>query len=197
MAEISLPAWVEVMDVDVQPMRAIKSNRSPYSLGTSRTDWGGEAWEATLVTNPLSKAEAMRLLAWCNRAFDVSSVVRCGHFQDERLGTSTATQLTVAADAAPYQRLVPVSGIGAGKTLEEGTFVTVSGRLHQLRGDVTGGAATLSLFPRLRETVFAGAAITVGAGVTGRWLLNEIPPLQSRARKGFSEPMTLKLTEAI
>lgn len=197
MAEISLPAWLEIMDVDVQPLRAIKSNRSPYSYGTSRTDWGGEAWEATLITNPLHKAEAMRLLAWCNRAFDVSSVVRCGHLQDERLGTSTATQLTVTADAAPYQRLVPVSGIGAGKTLEEGTFLTVGGRLHQLRRDELGDTGALELFPRLRETVPAGSTITVGAGVTGRWLLSEIPPLQSRARKGFSEPMTLKLLEAI
>lgn len=176
---IAAPAALEYEQASLRAVDTVAETRSVYSGAESRLDFGGEWWELTLVTIPMQWGDAAEIAAWCDRLRDADATAQIDLSSlTTRLGTTAAATITLTSGAAAGQRSVAVTGLGAGKTLLAGSFIaTAANRLHRLRQSVTAsgtGAATLDLFPRLRDALSTSAVLTIGAPA-GLWRLQGRP----------------------
>lgn len=200
----SVPAALKGAQFSLIASDTLAQTASIYTGKIHRLDFGGEWWEATLVTPPMTPAAADEVLGWCDLLRQEESVTKLP-IPAFPAGTSSASDILLASDVDAGVSFVDFNGIGAGQTITAGTLLTDGfGRLYRVKRTVTGdgsGAASLALFPRLRQAGATGDAFTIvrHQALSGVWYLQERPP-QSWAfqRLGSNvEPMTLTFVEAI
>lgn len=179
MAVIDAPAALKRAQVALTASDTVSESRSPYSGVEDRLDFGGEWWALTLTTPITTWDDAAEVEAWADRLRDDDAIARLDLVAlAPRRGTTAATVLTASATTAAGSRTLGVAGLGSGLTLGAGSFVSIGDRLHRVREAVTAngsGAATLSLFPRLRSSVASGGGIQIATGVRGLWRLQNRP----------------------
>lgn len=197
---IDAPVALKRAQMSLRGRDTVAETRSVYTGAESRIDYGGEWWELTIVTPPMRWDDAADVAAWCDRLRDDDAVARielAGLMA--RRGTTTAETVAVTANAAASSRTVSVDGLGASATLLPGSFLHTPGdRLHRLRQSVTGDAATLSLFPRLRDALSIGAVLRLAPRPRGLFRLQDRAGIDLDASGGATvQPMTLTFVEAV
>lgn len=206
MAIIDAPAALTRARFALEASDTVSETRGVYDGVESRLDFGGEWWRLTIVTGVLSEADQGDVFAWCDLLRDADAVARIRLDPVlTPLGTTAAATIAVTGAASAGQRAVAVDGLGAGATLLARSYLSTPGdRLHRLRVSATAdgaGAATLELFPRLRDPLAPGAALRLGGGTkpAGLWRLQGRPAhaLSRDVPPGYAEPQTLTFLEAL
>lgn len=167
---LSLPATPGFKDVQLTTTNAVGVSTSPFTMESQVQEWPGEMWSLQASLPPMKRAAAEAWLAFLISLRGASGSFLIG---DPNAGTpqgiATGTPLVNGANAAGSKTLATkgwtasVTGIlKAGDYLQIGTGLTQRLFKNLTDADSDGsGHATLDLFPRLRESLADGAAITV------------------------------------
>jgi len=173
----------------------ISTTRSVYSFSENVLDFGGSAWTCEMQLHNLSAEDGGEVMAFIDRMRRTNIVCRFGAAKGRQtlFGGSTATALTVTADAGPGSTLINVSGNGAGN-LNWGTLFQHGDRLFRNRSNLSGDAGSLAFWPSLKEPIFAGDVINL-VEPKGVWRLDTRP--QERQLKKWTLGGSARFIEAI
>lgn len=142
---------------------------SPFTGETQAQEWPGEMWQIDGQLPPMARANAEKWITFLTALRGASGTFYLGDPAGKTpQGVATGTPLVNGANAAGSKVLntkgwtTGVTGIlKAGDYLQIGTGTAQ--RLYKVLNDANsdgGGLATLDIFPRLREALADGAAIT-------------------------------------
>ncbi|WP_340109456.1 hypothetical protein [Pikeienuella sp. HZG-20] len=198
---LTLPASLRVKSFIPGMIDGLSQNRGPYSPAERRLETGGEFWVAALDLVPMEPEMGQQIQALSYRLMRADAALQLGPpSRAVKRGTTSDAALTLDGPAAAGATDIDVAGLGAGRTLLAGSYITLDAkRLHQVVEDVTAdgaGKATLVVLPRLRSGYSGGTFIRVKvADLRSVWRLSASPRLAYDAPV-FS-PVRLELYEAV
>lgn len=200
---LSLPAFPDNATVRIAPLNTVAVLDAPHSLKQQVQRFDGQLWGADIVLPEMSRAVAAPWTAFLLALNGRQGTVLVGDpAAVAPLGAATGTPLTDgASQSGPTLATkgwnTSVTGIlKAGDYIQIGSGVTT--RLHQVIEDAnsdSGGLATLTLWPDLRESPTDGAAI-VTQSAKGAFRLSANDSGWSTDNRGIYQ-ITLSLIEAV
>lgn len=171
---LSLPT-TGVRSITLRARQVVGSTASPFTGQQQLVRHQGSWWEAEVSLPPMARADAEEWIG-----FLLSLRGRWGTFL---LGDPNATSprgtwagTPLVNGASQTGETLVVDGFSAGATARRGDYITLgsggSARLYKVLSDETaaGGAMTLDLFPRLRESPADNAVVAV-SNTTGLFRL--------------------------
>lgn len=171
---LSLPT-TGVRSVRLRARQVVAATASPFTGQQQLVRHQGSWWEAEVTLPPMDRIDAEEWIG-----FLLSLRGRWGTFL---LGDPNATSprgtwagTPLVNGASQTGETLVVDGFSGGATAKRGDYITLgsggSARLYKVLSDETaaGGAMTLDLFPRLRESPADNAAVTT-SNTTGLFRL--------------------------
>jgi hypothetical protein len=154
-------------EIHLAPLSNTAMTRSVFSLTQQVYEHTGEQWLATLSFRPMSRADAAPWQAVLAALRGPKGTLLLGDPKAASpRGAWAGTPLVNGANASGSKTLA-VKGLTASTTIKAGDYLQVgsgaSTRLYMVLTDAAAdgsGLATLDIFPRLREALSDGAAIT-------------------------------------
>lgn len=168
---LSLPAVPGIRDFRMIPAAVVGVWESPFTLSREIQDFGGDRWSCEFTLPAMRRATAEPWLATLLTLFGQKGTVLIGD-PDARVPRGTASGTPQVDGANQTGRNLATKGwtalatnvLRAGDYIQLGTSTTT--RLYKVLADASAdaaGKATLSIFPRLRESPANSAAITTTA----------------------------------
>lgn len=171
---LSMPT-TGVRSITLRARQVVAATASPFTGQQQLVRHQGGWWEAEVTLPPMMRADAEEWIG-----FLMSLRGRWGTFL---LGDPNATSprgtwagTPLVNGASQTGETLNVDGFSAGATARRGDYITLgsggSARLYKVLSDETaaGGAMTLDLFPRLRESPADNAAVAT-SNTTGLFRL--------------------------
>lgn len=166
------PSSPTVNNVVMRAVNIVGLSASPFTGETQAQEWPGEFWQVDGQLPPMNRANAEKWLAFLIALRGSSGTFLLGDPAGKTpQGVATGTPLVNGANAAGSKTLATkgwtntITGIlKAGDYLQIGSGT--SQRLYKVLNDANSdgsGHATLDIFPRLREALADGAAITTAS----------------------------------
>ncbi len=164
---LQLPAFPDNSTVQISPLNTVAVLTSPHSLKQQVQRFGGQLWSAEIKLPPMPPAVAAPWTAMLLAMNGREGTVLVGNpYVTAPLGVATGTPLVDGASQeggslATRGWSTSVAGIlKAGDHIQLGSGAAT--RLHQVLEDAdsdSGGLASLTLWPDLRDSPADGAAI--------------------------------------
>ena len=172
----------------IQTIAAV--TRSPFTGAQQVQEWSS-AWQVSLDLLALRVSDVAVLTAWVASMRGRVGTALVGPMIYARPRGTANTAGVLTGTAAARARTLPVTGLGAGKTLLSGDFLQLgsgaTARLHQLVATATAdgaGAATLDIEPPLRAAVTSGGAVILIAPKGVFRLTSNAPPVTRTGSAG-------------
>ena len=139
---------------------------NPFTQQTQTQTWaGGDLWMATVTLPPMNRATAAPWLAFLAALRGSQNVFQLGYgVGTSPLGTPLGTPV-VSTAAAAMATSISTSGWTASSTglLLSGDLIQIGYRLHMVVDDTVNsdpsGAATINIWPSVREAISVNASI--------------------------------------
>ncbi len=160
------PVDIGQTDVTLRAVNVVGVQEGPFSLKRETQVFPGARWEMEIAFLPTVREEAQRLEAWLLslrgragtfRLADPYRSIPLGvHVSPGQVGPTAAT---AGSEEIPTDSWDP----DTPDVLKAGDFLEIGQRLHMVLEDVSSdvaGAATIKVWPPLRETYADGTTIT-------------------------------------
>jgi hypothetical protein len=188
---LPLPAGMRLSALTGPYLETIAAvTRSPFTGAQQVQEWSS-AWQIALELRALRVSDVAVLAAWIASMRGRVGTALVGPMIHARPRGTANTAGVATGTAAARARALPVTGLGAGKTLLAGDFLQLGSgagaRLHQLVATATAdgaGAATLDIEPPLRAPVTPGNAVTLMAPKGVFRLTSNAPPVPRTGSAG-------------
>lgn len=173
------------------------TTRNPFTQTSEVFDWGREIWRAEVRFSRRQKAAAAAVRGFLGKLRGRAETFYLG---DPAAATPQGTQtadFVLASGASAGDRTLSVT-MDASATLLAGDYLQLGDRLHLVTDDATAdglGAATLNIWPAVREAQSPGATVK-STNARGAWRLDESSRRYTVQPAGFYT-LALNLVEAI
>lgn len=168
------PAALAAAEITLRLSDTVATTRNPTTRVPQDFDWQREIWLAQVRFARRQAADAAAIRGFLARLRGRREAFWLGDPAARNpQGTQTA-DFVLATGAAPGDRTLAVT-MGAGATLKGGDYIQLGTRLHLLDRDATAdgaGAATLNIWPAVRETA-SPAATVKSTNTRGAWRVSE------------------------
>lgn len=177
-----------IRDVKRTLRAAVRATTAPASGVDQVQDWLGEWWEYELGFSIHPRTEGRKMAAFFARLRGPSTpfLLTDPTFQASLAGATAPS----CASAAWLAGQIDTTGWAANTAIPAGSFFNIgsgdSTRLYQVADDATataGGAATLSIVPRLRSAITVATPLVFAAPKVLLRLTEEVPALIARPEK--------------
>ena len=161
--------------------------QSPITGTVQSVDRGGERWRITLQYMNLKNADRAVMQAFLARLNGQQHRFTLHNHDEPQRGVLSGTPLVAGASQTGVT--LNIDGVGTvSDWIMAGDWFSVNGELKMavLDANSSGGAATLTFVPRLREAPADNAAVTVSSG-TGTFILDGNSVSWSNRPGGFSD----------
>lgn len=176
----ALPTAPGYSSVDWIPMNVIGRSRSPFTFAEKLFVWPAEGWEI-VVSLPRIKSREVAY-AWEAAFLALNGAENTFYFSDplntRALGVGTGTPLVNGADQTGSALITDGWTANTIDILKAGDWLSIDDKLYRTTASVDSdatGAATLSLWPKIRTAPADNAAISLGADARGTFRLLELP----------------------
>jgi hypothetical protein len=191
------PAALAAAQITFRLSDTQSESRSPFTRTSERFDWGRQIWLAEVRFSRRQAAAAAALRGFLARLGGTRETFWLGDPAAAAPQGTQAADFMLASGAAPGDVTLAVT-MGAGATLKAGDYLQLGERLHLMTGDATAdgsGAATLPIWPAVRDTQSPGAIVR-STNARGAWRLADPDRSYAVAPAGFYT-VALNLVEAI
>lgn len=152
--------------IRLTPVTVVAQNTSPFTLQQEVFEHQGQMWMATIQLPPLEQDQGEKWASFLMQLNGIQGTFLLGDpVGQSARGTPTGTPVV---DGAGQQRAKVLNTRGWTPDTEifkAGDYIQLDGyRLHKVLADTVSdgsGLASLDIFPRIRDVLIDGAAITV------------------------------------
>lgn len=180
---ISLPAAPTARQITFKPKSAVSAASSPFTFQPQTYVWSGQLWTANVELPPMKRAAAEAWIAALISLNSIEGSFLLGDTANKTLrGVGTGTPLVNGASQSGYDLATDgwtpsqTGIVKAGDWLQLGAGATA--RLYKVMADANSaggtGAATITLWPKLRSSPADNAVITVNSPM-GKFMLTDMP----------------------
>lgn len=189
------PAQVRVAGFTFGPETVAARSVNPYNKKSVAYDFGGDAWQGEITLTQSSGAASGVVLAWLASLKGPAGSFELPVFDYK--GPALITANPTAAAPASARAEILQAAMAAGEAFGVGEFLTIGHHLHIVTAAPApvAGVQTLTIWPRLRANVAAGAALEALAPYA-RWALADPANTYSRTSTG-ARSQRLKLVEVL
>lgn len=162
------PSLPVARSVRFAPESVVASTSSPFTLQDEVFEHQGQRWVVDVQLPPMQRAAAAQWNAWALALNGMRGTFRIGPVvETSPLGTGNGTPVVDGAGQQGSKTLVTRGWAALEKVLLAGDYIqlgSTTARLHMVLQDVTAdssGDATIDIWPRVRDVLTDGAAITL------------------------------------
>ncbi len=167
---IAVPATPGYSQVDFTMNDSVAANTSPWTHQAQTIDWQTDWWSAQVSLPPMPRNLAQNWVAFLAELRGMGSAFYLGDPVGAKpTGWAHGVAVTAGTNASRSSSL-SISGLTANtaRQLLPGDYLQIGSRLHQnldiVNSDGTG-AATLNIWPRIREAPAAGSPVIFHSAV--------------------------------
>lgn len=166
------PAALAAAQITFRMADTQSESRNPFTRTSERFDWGRQIWRAEVRFARRQAAAAAALRGFLAKLGGTRESFWLGDPAAAAPQGTQAADFVLAGGAAPGDVTLSVT-MGASATLKAGDYLQLGERLHVMTDDAAAdgaGAATLAIWPAVRDTQSPGASVK-STNARGAWRL--------------------------
>lgn len=178
---ITLPTTPAPRSLTLVPRSAVSVTESPFTFSQQVYAWKGQQWTGRVEYPPMTAAQAEPLVSALNslNGREGTFYMRLAAYKTLR-GSGGGNPLVNGGSQTGYDLVTDGWPNSTNGVLKAGDFIKLDGgsvyRLHKVMADVNSngsGQATLTLWPKLRESPSDNQGIYMGGSVYGTFRLTK------------------------